>query len=211
MNATTNDNLINEILDGGTIEQPWTEWTVRAEADPVLWRQLAEAQRDQLALMRAVGSACAVAEESRASAAYSNSTNGDAAAFGNVNFSGRAWLGWAVAAAVVIVAGLAQLRTSNFQSTHTQPVEAMTAGWTPEQFFQQYMQQGQEQGSVIRELPQRVLINARPSDSGIGFDVVFLRQIQERATVPDLYEVTGQDDSGQARLVGYEPPRGGAM
>jgi hypothetical protein len=56
-----------------------------------------------------------------------------------------------------------------------------------------------------------VLLEARPSVTGIGYDVVFLRQIQEKMTVPDLYQKTGQDESGRAQLVSYEPQRGGAM
>ena len=77
--------------------------------------------------------------------------------------------------------------------------------------FRQWIESGKQQGTVIGELPQRIVLDARPADDGIGYDVTYLRQIQERTRVPDLYQAVGQDERGRAQLVSYEPPAGNPM
>lgn len=217
MNLTNDDNLLSEIVDGGSIERAWNEWETRADADPAsaaaMWRRLACAQRDQLALIRAMNSAAARSEEMQCSLAGAIGRDEERTVSPGQGRIGtaRTWFGWAAAAIVVLTVTMMQLREPAHESADSTGSAIQHAGWSPQQHFQQYLQQGREQGTVIGELPRRVLIDARPSASGIGYDVVFLRQIQERATVPDLYEIAGTDETGRVQMVGYEPPRGGAM
>ena len=54
-------------------------------------------------------------------------------------------------------------------------------------------------------------MNFWPAESGEGYHVFYLRQILEHRTVPELYEMTGQDESGQAVPVRFTPRRRSSM
>lgn len=224
MNMSREEMLLNEILDGGAIDRQWSQWSELAERDTALWRRLAEAQRDQLALERAMAQAAHVAESSTARSIGSAETDScdDRPVIatlpprhGQPRLAAlRAWTGWAVAAALVIVVAVMQLRGPiGAAEPMVEPAvhndNRPAAGeMTAEQAFQQYLARGREAGTVVGELPTRVLLDAQPSETGIGYDVTYLRQVKERATVPDLYEVVGQDDHGRAQLASYEPRTG---
>ncbi|NUQ68803.1 MAG: hypothetical protein HUU18_11065, partial [Phycisphaerales bacterium] len=56
--------------------------------------------------------------------------------------------------------------------------------------LQEYLDRGRQDGLVIGELPDKVLVQTRPIGNGGGMEVVYLRQIVERTRVDDLYRTT---------------------
>ena len=60
-------------------------------------------------------------------------------------------------------------------------------------------------------MPERVLIETRPSETGRGYELLYLRQILERTVVPDLYKFYGQDEMGRPTLVRYDGDAGPPM
>jgi len=232
MNTNHEDILLDAIVEGGRIESQWSQWTELAEEDPALWRRLAEAQRNQLALERTMSGAAQLAERAASTASMAGASRDGSGAGGDAALAThakrgpatsrsaalRTWSGWAVAASLVIAGAILQLGggdNAGVPPTDAQPVvqqpgeyDRSDSEMTPEQAFDRYLALGRKAGTVVEELPTRVLLDAQPSETGIGYDVTYLRQIKEQATVPDLYEVIGQDDQGRAQLASYEPRRG---
>ena len=62
------------------------------------------------------------------------------------------------------------------------------------------MARGKEEGRVIGELPDRVLVNSTEAPDGKGYEVVFVRQIMEKTRVDDLYKVSS-DEGGNPHPV----------
>ena len=77
--------------------------------------------------------------------------------------------------------------------------------------FQAYLQKGRQEEMVIGEVPEKILIDSRSMPSGEGYELLYLRQILERAIVPDLYQFTAQDALGRPTLVRFEQPVGPSM
>ncbi len=82
---------------------------------------------------------------------------------------------------------------------------------TPAEALQAYFDLGCASGQVVAEMPTKVLLDARPLPTGDGYQVLYLRQMLEQMTVPDLYHVEGEDEWGQPTLVRWEQPVDGAM
>lgn len=212
MNSTEQDMLLSDLLDGETIEREWAQWSAAAETDPALWRRLAEAQRDELALVRSLNRASSIADAVEVSSQSDVEIITTSTEFG-ARRSVWSWTGWAMAATLMLVAAVWKLQIPPANNTNTSQPIVNTAGIAsaPEDYFKQYLETGKRDGTVIGELPARIVLEARPAENGIGYDVTFLRQIQERTRVPDLYQVVGEDDRGRAQLVSYEPPAGNPM
>jgi hypothetical protein len=66
------------------------------------------------------------------------------------------------------------------------------------------LDRGRDGGLVLGEIPERVLIDARPAADGRGYELLYLRQFLEQSIVPDLYVPAGQDEQGKPTLVRYE-------
>lgn len=196
--------LISRVIDGEATDQEWAEFVSLAAVEPRMWCALAMGQRDHAALVRAINHASAVAD------AVTLQSVEDAQRWRLTKV--RMWSGWSVAALVALVAGVSLLRlwsmplASNTGNQHAAilPISASEA-------FQTYLDKGQESGAVIGEVPTRVLIESRPRGTGQGYEIVYLRQIMERAVVPDLYQVRGQNELGQPTLIRYEPSARGSM
>ena len=85
----------------------------------------------------------------------------------------------------------------------------MTPGYSsPDDALAEYLRLGKEQGQVVAELPQRVVVESRPAPGGAGYEVLYLRQVLERAVVSDLYR-TGVDDAGRRVLLPASVPGAG--
>jgi hypothetical protein len=102
MSEHDKDILISRLLDGGADEavtgSTWDAFRAMAERDPTLWRELAEAQRQQADLAAAVEAAVTVAD----------SVEAPVLDHITYRFSERmrlmgSWGGWAAAAAIVLV------------------------------------------------------------------------------------------------------------
>lgn len=78
---------------------------------------------------------------------------------------------------------------------------SLTAGLsTPDEALGEYLRLGQMKGQVLGELPQRVMLQSRELGEGKGREVLYLRQIVERAVVKDVYKL-GTNDVGEAVMV----------
>ncbi len=216
MNQPRDDILISQIIDGDATAGVWDELTALAGDDPAAWRRLADALRDHKAFARAVNAAVGLAdtiELPRSDAA----TGPRPRSTPNLRFSGwSGWTGWAVAAVVTLalVTGFVNLLT-----TSPEPVTSGRAGLmetsaprSAAELLQAYVDQGRQENRVIAEIPEKVLLETRPLPDGKGYELLYLRQILERKTVGDLYQVNSQDEMGRpASLVRYEGNQGPPM
>jgi hypothetical protein len=110
-------------------------------------------------------------------------------------------LGWAVAALVALAwtASVFAPRTPGMGPTTTAGLGAVVPS-TYDAAIQSYLDLGRRSGRVVGELPDRVVLDSRPLPDGSGFEVTYLRQFVERATVERAYRV-GETDTGGAVLI----------
>jgi hypothetical protein len=203
--------LISRVVDGDADDREWLELESLASRDPQLWRELALAQRDQTALARAMADVSAVAEGVALPQRQQGAEPEGAITHIKLNRLG-AWTGWAVAAAVALVSSIQLNQNAGIGSASSSGSASapQRAGFVPftssADAFQAYLAKGRESGDVIGEVPTKVLLKSRVAPSGDGYEVVFLRQVMERAVVPDLYQLQGQNELGQPTLARYEQP-----
>jgi len=224
MNESRRDMLISRVVDGAADARDWDELFADAERDRSVWRQVVEAQRDQSELADVMGRAGEVAEgvDARTSVARAARTpvtsSGRAAAGRRIDPGldwGR-WVGWAVAAAVIFAwsAGLPGPVARPAQPG-APAAGAQLAGLGPvataRDAFQAYLDKGREEGTVLSTEPRRVLLETRPIPAGGGYELIYVQQVMERAVVPHLFRVGGQDERGRPALIRFEQPVAGEM
>ncbi|MFG0259292.1 MAG: hypothetical protein ACF8LK_02980 [Phycisphaerales bacterium JB041] len=199
MTGVDRDILITRVLDGEATPEDWAAFRAMAALDQAVWADLADAQQDRADLASAVADAIAIADSVEAPVQLHAGERLNARIR-----TGAAWLGW-VAAAMVAVAGF----TGRLGVPATPGVGAQQAGLfpisSPEDAMKLYLDKGQQAGSVLGEVPDRVLLSSVPAADGNGFEVVFLRQIIERQRVKTLYQL-GENEAGQAVAVPITPP-----
>jgi len=178
--------LMSRVVDGDATGPQWEEFQSLAEQNPTLWRELAEYQRDHAELTAGVGAAIALAAHVDAPV-HEHITD----RFGQRLRLVGTFGGWAAAAAVALMWGMGQAQN---RGASLPPGPTNTAGIasTPADFLQKYLAEGRAQGQVVQEMPDKVMIDARPAENG-GYDIYYMRQIIERANVPRLYTI-GQDE-----------------
>lgn len=207
------DLLISRVADGEASEQDWQDLGVLAERRPELWKDLAQAQRQHGELSLAVNVALAGTEGVGLSPAQhmrGGVMRGPLAGFGAL----RGWGGWLVAASLGVVmltgwrAGSGQTLNPSGTLGGRLQASGIPAGWTSEDVARAYVLRGQDEGRVYGELPERLLLEARPRENGSGYDVTYVRQFVERAQVKDLMKF-GQDEAGQRMPVRVVPVRHG--
>ena len=215
MNQLHDDILISRAIDGDATATEWDELTARAEANPAIWRSLAATLRENGALGRAVNAGVAVADVIEMPAPGVMPATRPAATLSRL----RGWSGWAIAAVLTIawVGGVLNLVPTNPATPgggSAQPLTnhaGLVDGTTAADLLQAYLDKGRQEDFVIAEVPERVLIETRPSGTGRGYELLYLRQILERTVVPDLYEYHSQDEMGRPTLVRYDGNRGPSM
>jgi hypothetical protein len=206
MNVLEEHELISLICVGEAGDPEWEAFERLAAANPGLWRDLAEAQRDQAALSAAVAGVMQLADRvelpfDRGTSRHVGKTSDARWEFPRLG----AWSGWAVAATV----GAAWL--IGLQASTPLPPTSANAGLvdlaslSSDDLLRSYVDRGRASGEVIGEIPTRVLLDARPAPSGTGYDVLYLRQMLEQTHVPELYHLGGQDERGRSSLVRYSP------
>jgi hypothetical protein len=89
---------------------------------------------------------------------------------------------------------------ANFGSSTPALASTATAMLSPDELLGQYVARGREQGRVVGELPQRLVLETRPTSDGQGQEILYVRQIVERAIVPSMYRLS-KDDAGQPTIV----------
>ena len=211
MNATRAEMLISKMIDGQAGTEDWQEFTALASGTPELWRELAEAQRQQTLLVDAVADATSGATAielpvlSDAEVAF--------APLAPLQHRVAAFVGWAVAAvlAVALWSGIqpsantgGPVPVKSNDRAPNQPQTASLAGFAPAELLQAYLDRGKDEGQVLGELPDKVLLETRPNAQGDGYEVLFIRTILERTSVPELYEFGSQDESGRPVLAKYQ-------
>lgn len=200
--ALRREVLISLIVDREGDGSAWVEFSRLAADDATAWRELARAQRDHAALSHAVALEIAPVESVELPA------HSEVAGV-PLSYRLSRWSGWAAAAAVAITwlgtqfAAVYDSRNASLRD-NTSTAGLLPAGAfnldSPQDALDAYKQLGQQSGTVLGELPERVIVESRPLAGGRGFEVVFIRQIMERAQVPELYQLT-RDDSGQQGLL----------
>ncbi|MDX2118481.1 MAG: hypothetical protein SFY96_09900 [Planctomycetota bacterium] len=208
--APDRDVLITRIIDQRASAADWQTIERIATTDGTLWREVALAQRDAALLSAAVGRAISVADSVTLESAAESSAADDALAPIPIQ-RGRvirpaAWRGWATAAAVAL-AWFAGLQPGGSNSS---PMLGASLGPTqiggtivntPTEALDAYRSLGQKEGRVVGEVPAKILVKSTPVDEGRGgYDVVYIRQIVERARVADPVRFT-QDEAGNAQPV----------
>lgn len=185
------DILIGRVVDQEATAADWAALEAIATTDRALWSRLAAAQRDHDALRSAF-------ERNAESVADTIEIPGRAAhAMDAMSIRVRAWSGWAAAAVLALAwAGAAGFGLLSGDRASSIQHAGLVSSLTPDEALDQYLTAGQAQGRVLGELP-KVMIESRPLEEGQRVEVLFIRQIYERAVVTELYS-HGQDDLGRA-------------
>lgn len=205
--ADERDLLVSRVVDGVAGAGDWSRLDALARADSGLWRELALAQRDAACLNLAVEDQIAGAD----------TVNVPVREHMVLRLSQRSrlvatWAGWA-AAAVVALAWIGVPVASSPQDPAS-PTQSAGLFTTAADALDAYLRKGQADGNVVRQMPSKVLVDARELPDGKGYEVLYLRQILEKTIVPDLYKAS-TDEFGNA--VGTQipvrvtPAGGGAM
>lgn len=206
------DLLMARIVDGEAAAADWKRFQGEAQREPALWRELAEWQRQHAVMTAAMGSAIEVAEAIEAPAREGLS----------IRFNERLrvvgmWSGWAVAATLALAALSARIQpesstqrdgntrvaigTEMGQDASFVPLAAgnkpstKTAQIPAADLFRAYVAQGLEQGTVLGEMPRRIVAEPRLLPDG-QVELLYARQILERQVVPNWYRV-GTDELGR--------------
>jgi hypothetical protein len=191
MTDNPKDILLSRVADGEATEADWTAFRRLAEADPALWRELAEMQRDAAELSAVVNRAIALADAVEA----------PAEAQIVVRFSDRlrlvgVWGGWAAAAALALAWATGEL-SAGAPTRGGEQANLLGAFSTPDAALQAYLDRGRQAGTVLDQIPAKVILDTRPIGGPDGrVEVIFVRQIVERAVVDNLYRF-GQDELGR--------------
>ena len=202
--------LVSRVIEPDATAKAWNELTAAAEADPSLWRQTVQTLRDHHAMTRAVDASIAIAEDVSTTPRTSRLAHRlavDSAPSERLQL--LRFSGWAVAALVALawVSGLSNVQpTGNGYQAGTGSQVLSAAD-----LFDRYLVQGRREGRVFDEVPEKILVQSRPSPTGDAVEVIFIRQILERMTLPDLYQYEGQDESGRPTLVRFNQHTGPSM
>jgi hypothetical protein len=192
MTESNLDILITRVIDRRATAADWVELEALAAADASVWRELVAAQKHDAALSHAVGEAVASAD--RVSIPHSTQA-GEAGVHRRLRLVAT-WGGWAAAAAVALMFATQRPPARNDPLAGTQ-----TAGPSlplPE-MLSQYIDQGKKQGTVVGELPDKIVLDSIKTADG-GTEITFVRQIVEKARVDDLYRMT-TDEAGNPQAV----------
>lgn len=191
MRETERDVLLSKVADGEAGGADWAAFRTLADADPVLWRDLAELQRDNTELSAAVGRVVMMADGVEAPA-----DTQIVARLGDRVRLVATWGGWA-AAALVAVAWVTGQAQQPARSVTPPGNSASLASFSPSEAYQAYLDRGKQSGLVVDEMPDKYVLDTRPvpGDSG-RIEVFYVRQILERTVVDGMYRET-QDELGR--------------
>jgi len=199
--AFDRDLLISRIIDARAGDAEWDSLRTIAARDSAIWDDLAAARRDATDLTAALLPALAAADRTAMPRIVTHRAGG-------LGFSLRRHLGWAVAAALALVAAL---QFSDGQTTGIGNASPAAAGLpgvttrTPEQALADYLDIGRQAGRVVGEMPERLVIESRPNPAGPGYEVLYIRQLIERAVVSDVFRI-GVNEAGKKIYVPSSVP-----
>jgi hypothetical protein len=186
------DILISRVVDGVARPQDWDALEQLGAADPMVWRELAQAQRAEQVFKAAACEAVASVDHVELPPV------GVGHAEHRLKFRARqvaSWGGWAAAAALT----LAFLGRGQVPAGPGAQTASLVPTFSADQAYQQYLSQGKKEGRVIGEVPQRVLVDTVKMPDG-RLRVVFIRQIVEQKTLDELRQLSN-DEAGERCLV----------
>lgn len=189
--------LIARVIDGEATDAEFDELRSLAAVESSVWRDLAEAQRDAAGLSSAVDRAVSIADR----VDLPVDTTLPVVRMRSVMSAG----GWLAAASVLfawIVTGGPELTEAPALR-----IPQHVAGLAPASAadaLDRYLTLGREEGQVLGEMPTGVVLERRPLADGDGYEVIYLRQIMERAFVEDVYEIA-RDDAGKPETIRVDP------
>lgn len=199
---TDRDVLISRLIDGRAGAADWTMLRQIAATDATVWTDLAEATRLDESLGAEVRTLVARADLVELPGSL---RAGDAPIAGRIGLPAR--LGWAVAAVLglSLVGVIVGVRPG---STNINPLDgghnaSLGSFSRPADALAAYMRLGQQDGSVVGEMPQRFVVDTRPVEGGT--EVTYVRQIVEKALVKDFYKL-GTDETGRPVLLPTASP-----
>lgn len=198
------DILISRVIDGEASRAEYDELRELAAVSPSVWRDLAESQhlaRSAEAEFERVAQVAegveAPVEEHRSLAIHRRFAR--AMAVG----------GWVAAAAITLAWTIGGGPDTSIQTLpgSTASVEAgLVPVSTASAALDRYLELGKKEGQVLGEMPTGVVLERQPSPDGRGYEVIFLRQIVERAVVEDVYELA-RSEGGEAVPIRVATPR----
>jgi len=220
--------LVSRVLDQVATPNDWDAIERLASRDATVWRELAMSMRQNQDLLHAV--ACAADQADmidveaieraelqrgvRPQRVREHNRSGRQPRHEHVAFKRRlrlvgTWSGWLAAAVVAIAFLNPQLATrgtgpalpgAENQATLIPQILSRESSATSAEALREYLRKGNQDGSVIGEMPRKILMEAQPAADGNGYEVVYIRQILERARVNDIYRFS-QDETGRATPV----------
>lgn len=208
MNELRSEILISRLIDGEASAADWQEFSTLAGGAPELWRELAEAQRQQELLSAAVAEATSRADAITLPDLSDEGSHRHAHEI-HVPIAQRlsAWVGWGLAAALAIALWSGIRPNANTSDSpgvgHQANIGGAISDMASSDILEEYLKRGKDEGNVLGELPDKVLVESRPSANGQGYEVLFIRPILERTSVPELYEFSAQDEAGRPVLAKY--------
>lgn len=222
------DVTLTRLLDGRANSAQWRELRAWTEKDAAgredVWDDLIAQSEQNDALVKMVGDAAVRAERVEADGREVAGVIGPADRDeGERGRGGADRLGWLVAAVLAVgfvtfairsgpsdrVGAPGGLMNEQLVGSGRVTGGTMQAGIggglasglsTPDEALGAYLRLGQQRGQVLGELPQRVVLQSRELGDGQGKEVLYLRQIVERAVVKDVYTL-GTNDVGEAVMV----------
>ena len=196
MTMDDRDILISRVVDQEATGADWAALHELAESDPTIWRELAQAQRDQADLGAAVerAVACADAVEIPSHEHYSASLTERVRVV-------TTWSGWVAAAVLALmwtgVIGPGVSAPSGGSDAGNNRASLVPVGAEdPEAALDLYLKEGRRQGTVIGEIPQKVLVDVVTGEAGEVLQVIYLRQILETKDV-DAFNMLANDELGR--------------
>lgn len=195
------DVLISRVVDGMASAQDWASFRAVAASDPSIWAELGDTQRQQEAVRDELHSALAFADR----VALPGGMIDDAPVRHRLDMVSR-WGGWAAAIALMVVWLVGAPAGQTGPADPSGPQTGNVLGGIiplseapPEQAFDRYMAAGQQEGRVIAEMPDQVVIETKPMNDGT-IEVLYLRQIIERRVIDQAYREL-RDDAGNVYAV----------
>lgn len=214
------DVVVSRLLDGRGGAADWRRLREVVTADGSAWERVIGAAGDHDSLGAALADIGARADGTDLAAAPPAAEPEETLRIARHAADGRrsdrsarsARLGWLVAACMALGIVSVALRPKEMQgplNTAGPNLDALTAS----DFMNGYKERASKDGTLVAEMPQRVVLESRPSADGKGHEVLYLRQFIERAVVDDLFKF-GIDESGRPVMVPaslQKPRAAGAM
>ncbi len=186
--------LISRAVEHAATAAEWAELERMASSDAGLWRRLGESMRDQTELESALNEYVdAIDYDACWQRGLVSPAPAEARAVSRIRLV--QWTGWAAAAAVA----LAWVIAMPGREAAVQPA-AQHASWSSDEAFDHYIDRAWEEGRIVGQLPLS-LLETRPSADGTKTEILYLRQLIERAEVEGVQEIRG-DDSLESILPG---------